>query len=472
MAPTQIERLTTAQHHQGSNNNLEQQLILHTNGPATQRLLPDLPTELLLHICDFIQGPNRNTNLASLALVSRRLRPVAQEQLLCRPSFKLTHIHTFLRELGHHHTLIPKIKRLEIFSSTTGRIQELPPPPEDDSDEAQDAYFESLPDFEYPALPCPREVFMEPGFRARCTDVINYFLNDEQEDIKKDWLAALNSDIVPALLGVLLVLLPNLKELHIATSWLMDWPIFSSLRASELRDWEPWGWEHTWMDPIMEHVQGRLEVLEFPADLTELRFPWDTKSMFDLRIFNNLRRLSLTMPMLLLNPTTRVPDLLGPADILPASLELLQVGECNCFAGNMLNDICLAKKRHELPRLARVEFYHEKTWLVTSAFAKYSRALNLYQDVVRICSEAEIEIYQWFPQIGFQISKIGATPWKLREEGARSIMRAEFEYNKRLGWEEELLRGFPFTASEMHADASGDLVMREGDDHHMLQRGM
>ena len=47
-----------------------------------------LPDELLLEIASHFHGRYQNTNLVNFALVCRRLRPIAQEALLCNPCFK------------------------------------------------------------------------------------------------------------------------------------------------------------------------------------------------------------------------------------------------------------------------------------------------------------------------------------------------------------------------------------------------
>jgi hypothetical protein len=77
----------------------------------------NLPNEVLLEIGNHFHGLDQNSNLKSLSLVNQRFRSVAQEKLLCNPSFHLTHIYNYMFELGQNTRLLGKVQKLEIFNS-------------------------------------------------------------------------------------------------------------------------------------------------------------------------------------------------------------------------------------------------------------------------------------------------------------------------------------------------------------------
>ncbi|KAF2656419.1 hypothetical protein K491DRAFT_757524 [Lophiostoma macrostomum CBS 122681] len=405
-----------------------------------------LPNELLLEIGDRIRGPHRNSDLASLSLVSRRLRPIGQENLLCEPAFNLTHLHTFLRELGHHYYLIPKIKCLEILSSAKGRVphQEL----------LNVDLGAALEVEEYPALPCPWELFALSNFRARCVDVINYFL--KEGDYRRNWHTALNADIVQALLGVLLVILPNLKSLHIGASWLMDWPIFSSLTPPGVKIVEPEGWDHKWLSPVLQKLQAELQALEFPADMAAFVAEYRTVALFDFRGFKKLKHLSLSSATFC-SQTRQPPP--NPARLLPTSLELLRMSECTPATINFMNEICLAKKHGKFPSLKRVELYFWSSVRIICSAARRRRDPHPVHDVRRMCADAEIELYLYFPMLKLSTRDLGRAPWSIREEGISKLKAVELAACSRNPLlDPRWLAPEPF---ELTSDLEGDIVMME-----------
>jgi hypothetical protein len=90
----------------------------------SRKTVHDLPKELLLNIAAQFTHWSRNSDLANLALVSRRWRPIAQEWLAKVPCFQLTHIDKYLWEIGHNDYLFPQIRTLEIHSRSERRTQE------------------------------------------------------------------------------------------------------------------------------------------------------------------------------------------------------------------------------------------------------------------------------------------------------------------------------------------------------------
>ena len=82
----------------------------------------DLPDEILFNIGAQFTDLNRNRDLANLALVSSKWRIVAQEWLLKEPCFDIKFIYKYMWELGHKANLLGQVKRMEIRSTSEGRI--------------------------------------------------------------------------------------------------------------------------------------------------------------------------------------------------------------------------------------------------------------------------------------------------------------------------------------------------------------
>ncbi|KAF2184165.1 hypothetical protein K469DRAFT_751193 [Zopfia rhizophila CBS 207.26] len=81
-------------------------------------------------------------------------------------------------------------------------------------------------------------------------------------------------DVIQAVLGILLVILPNLKELYLAENWLMYFPIFEDALSEDIYYMSPSRWDHPFLVDILHRLYPKLEVLEFPTDLAGLRFPY------------------------------------------------------------------------------------------------------------------------------------------------------------------------------------------------------
>jgi hypothetical protein len=68
-----------------------------------------LPDELLLQVSHSIDGVGRNQDLRHLALACRRLRPIAQEALVCNAVVTPNSIRGFLKTLSHHTEHVAKM---------------------------------------------------------------------------------------------------------------------------------------------------------------------------------------------------------------------------------------------------------------------------------------------------------------------------------------------------------------------------
>lgn len=376
----------------------------------TMAALLSLPNELLIQVANHFYGRNRNRNLASLSLVCRRFRNLAQEELLCAPRFRLAYIHKYLWELGHHSAIIPRIRRLEIFSTSDGR-RKLPPPGRH--------YIPEVDYSAYPAVKCPPEVFAEEDFISKCREMIEYF-TQEKTHCRLEWLQALEQDIVPALFGVLIVSLPNLRELCLGATWMMDFPVFSLLQFIHIspgrpRILRPKEWRKLWMNDIILLMGKRLRVLEFPADLRGLCFG-NRAAVFGLSFFRHLRCLSLSMDILQDPRRPWLPPH-DPAAIFPASLRLLRISECKDTTANFMNELCLAKKNGKFPHLHDVQLYFKDEVEYVKICSRVHRTPHPVHAVRRMCTDAGMSLYLYFPIVKLKTEDIGATPWSFQEEG-------------------------------------------------------
>ncbi|KAH7409851.1 hypothetical protein DE146DRAFT_710315 [Phaeosphaeria sp. MPI-PUGE-AT-0046c] len=222
----------------------------------------DLPEELTLYTCAYFTHIGRNSDLVRLALVSRKWRKLAQEWLIKVPRFNLTHIDKYLWELSHHEHLHPQIQSLEIWSKSENRLP-------------RDGEGRVIREYRPTSAPITWNI-----------------------------LFALWEDCIPALFGVLICVLPNLKPLRLGDTWLIDFPIFCSMLAGEASSY-----------------------------------------MFPIR-----------------RPVT------DPREIFPATLEVLRISEATAETPPFLQQACVAKTGGHFPRLQRLELYFiesldETSWI-------------------------------------------------------------------------------------------------------------
>lgn len=410
--------------------------------------LLDLPNELILGVVDKIQGRYRNRDLQSLSLVCKRFQDVAQERLLCEPMLKLTHIQIYLWELGHRPTLQHKVQRLEIFSSNKNRELE----------HIFRAPTATRPgqSVKYPAQRCPSRLHHYVGLLPKCSEIINYIHSPSQEiqfphtaRHREAWQKALKSDIVAALFGILLVILPNLKELYLGATWLMDFPVFRSILHSEAWFCIPQSWEHDWLNKVFNLLKDRLEVLEFPTNLEMFWFRRLTRTPFDFRSFPKLRYLSVPMAALHWCGASRVPPA-KPERVFPPTLELLRISECNEYTPNFMNEVCSSKKKNRLPDLAWVELYFIRDLGEIQAKCQIRRCPDPVHDVRRMFHDAKIGLYLWFPGSRWSTPEVGGTPWSRAEK--KDLNETELEKYGEPDW-------ISAGSMEWRWDVQGDVEM-------------
>lgn len=287
-----------------------------------QTTIHDLPVELYLQIGSHFTGLKRNTHLASLALGSHRWCPIAQEWLLKVPRFKLTYIDKYLWEIAHHSQFLPQIRSLELHSSSEDRVLR---------------NSAGLSRHEY--VPILRPLFhYGKDFLPKCEEIVEHFGTTPQNKVR--WLAALDMDLVPALFGVLLCILHNLRESRIGNTWLMDMPIFRSLLSARSIGAHilPSEWRHDHLQDVLSTKIPRLEVLDVPADTSAVYLPHRASAVFDFPRFTNLRELGMSIRALwLCHNCNRIPS--GPREVFSASLQVLRISEADDYTPCILQTL-------------------------------------------------------------------------------------------------------------------------------------
>ncbi|KAF2822853.1 hypothetical protein CC86DRAFT_385050 [Ophiobolus disseminans] len=409
--------------------------------PKSRPTLDDLPDELWLCIAAQFTHLSRNGDLASLALVSKRWRPIAQEWLLKEPCFKLTHIDKYLWEIGHRDHLLPQIRTLEIHSSSEGRIQR-------DTN--------GMPKREYTAVSSPAFPLWELKFVEKCQEVIAHLADDKRNE--RRWSNALAEDVVPALFGVLLCTLPNLRELILGDCWLMDMPIFASMVSPDINGASPHLWHHTYLNSVLATLLPKLEVLDVPADMSSLWFSSRAATIFDFRGFQSLRKVGITMKALWWCPRMyRSPP--DPRELFPPTLEVLKISEATEYTPMFLSNLCTAKKGRHFPKLRRVEVYYMEDLQAMKDSVSYLRYPNAVDFVQQMFRDAELGLYVFFPEWQSRTWELGGSPWILKKESFAFETARRRMLTKATG-----PFGIPIPVSDVFEaewDVDGDSIMRQ-----------
>jgi hypothetical protein len=407
------------------------------NHPQTTIL--DLPDELLLNIGAQITHLSRNCDLASLSLVSKKWRIVAQEWLLKKPRFNLTHIDKYLWEIGHHAHLLPQIRSLEIWSKSENRI------PRNSAHQ---------PEREYKPIAA---LSWDPAFVAKCKELINIYARDQPHARK--WHIALDQDCIPALLGVLICTLPNLRELRLGDTWLMDIPLMSVMVSPDVKSHRmlPREWRHGFLAGAVKTLHTRLHVLEVPADMTCIWFLSRWPTIYNFRPFEALREVGITMRALWWCPQRSHQQPPDPRELFPRSLQVLRITEATMQTTAYLANLCAAKKGGHFPNLRRVEVYYLNRYDVVEDLARTHREPHPLWGVHSLCRDVEVELYVYFPPYELKTWEMSGVPWRLMQEKDVFAKRLETAFWKRMGpfgVKEEV-----YPVVEMEWDRDGDAVM-------------
>jgi hypothetical protein len=391
----------------------------HSHDPALRpkTTIHDLPDELLFHIGAKFTHFKRNSVLASLSLVSKKWCAVAQEWLLKEPRFNLTYIDQYLWELGHHEHLQAQIRSLEIWSNNEGRLPH-------NSRGGQTREYRPI-----------RARHLNVEFMEQCKNVISYWATTYQYELQ--WHAALYFDCIPALFGLLICILPNLRKLKLGNCWLMDFPSFSNILSHDARSrlMQPPAWKQSFTNGAMSLLLIRLEVLEVPADMSRIFF-MGISTVFDFRGFKDLKEIGMSMKPLWWFPGSRGVTALDPRELFPASLELLKISEATWATPVFIQHLCRAKTGGHFPLLRHLEIY-SMTSLKLVEEEYVASAISISDPVSAVqpwCSAAEVELYMYFPLWSLKTWEIQGTHWHLREEHDVFASATQVGYKKDKGF--------------------------------------
>jgi hypothetical protein len=359
------------------------------------KTLHALPSEIFLLIASSLTHQTRNSDLSNLSLVSHKRRAIAQETLLKAPRLHLTHIDAYIRQVHAHPLLCAQITSLEVHSASAERLP-------------LDAH--GLPQREYVPTKAPRT--WTRGFVEKCKEVIKRHAADTKSAMR--WGVALFFDCVPALLGVLLCMLPKLRELLLGDTWLMDLPVFSHVLCRDILAARPAGWRHGYLAGVLS---SKLRVLDVPADMSSLWFSTQVNTVFDFRRFGELKELGVSMKMLWWCPMRRYRGPPDPREIFPASLEVLRISEATACTPSVVAMLCQGKRVGHFKKLRRVEVYYmECLESVLDEGIVTSQALDPVTDLQRVCKAGGVALYVHLPAHQLKTWEIGGSPWRMKED--------------------------------------------------------
>lgn len=307
-----------------------------------------LPDEILLAILYRIQGLPRDKtkDLISLSTVCKRFRQVALDQLLLNPSVQLWNVPGLVRMYFKHPSLAAKVRALEIKTPVEAlRLGE--------PIEAED--FAEAKDF----IAAPK---LDAGFRGNCNLLIERF--DITTENKHQWIKHLEKDrdYIYAFQALLVVMLPNLKDLFLGFNTLSIYPILGSVsfgpngpscseHPHHLLRWKPWTYKY--LKDISAVMMAKLCWLELPYASSSCAGHQTTEPDFDFTRHTSLTQLSICAILL--------SDLNGavkpPIRMLPTNLEVLTITSSSVDQLATFLELLVSTPKNLFPALRRIELY-------------------------------------------------------------------------------------------------------------------
>lgn len=386
---------------------------------ADMAKITDLANELLLKVASHARGRHRNSDLTSLSLVSRRFRPIAQEALLQEPCFKLGLIHLFMLEASRKDWVIPKIRSLELWSTGEDRydIRGNPLPGSSPLYNGPRRMGQTPRAAEYTKIPCPPEFFARIDWDSFLATINHFSARPEHVGL---WLSALNEDVIQGLLGILLVSLPNLKELRCAAVWLMDFPLLSNILSAEVTGISDPECKHGYLAGVINALAPKLEILEVPTNRWQLDFysrvSSRVSSLFDFAPFIKLKELNISLKVLNYKYWDRMR--LNPRAIvrLPPNLQVLRISEGELSTILLILGISAAKNTGRvLQSLERIEIFYSAVYLDFLRISSLHGWLNPIQDLREWCSSAQVSLSLYFPGVALHTVNADRSLWSLKD---------------------------------------------------------
>ncbi|KAF2797180.1 hypothetical protein K505DRAFT_322742 [Melanomma pulvis-pyrius CBS 109.77] len=311
-------------------------------------LILTVPDEILLAILFRIQGLPRDKtkDLISLSIVCKRFRQVALDQLLLNPSVQLWNVPGLVRMYFKHPRLAAKVRALEIKTPIEAlRLGQ----PIEAEDLAEAGYFFAAPK-------------LDAGLIRSCNLFIERF--DITTENKHQWVEHLQKDrdYVYAFQALLVVMLPNLKNVFLGFNALSNYPILGSVsfgpngpscseHPQHLLRWKPW--TYNYLKDISSIIMAKLCWLELPYASSSCAGHQTTEPDFDFTRHTSLTQLSICASLL--------SDLNGavkpPTRMLPTTLEVLTITSSPVDQLATFLELLVSTPKNLFPALGRVELY-------------------------------------------------------------------------------------------------------------------
>jgi hypothetical protein len=315
-----------------------------------------LPDELILQVLDHIPGIPRDKqqDILNLSLTCKRFRPICIETLLVHPILELSQVAQLVHRYSLNPSCIFKVQTLEIISVTTNSDQSrIIEPMRLATSKGHNLFSVKIQHF--------------------CSNIISSCTSSPQK--QESWIKDLANCVLDAYLGILLVMLPNLRSLLLGPNFLSHYPIFNPMicdrdheRGGVLCALKPY---IPYLDDVLNHLQQKLTSLELPVLWNIKDTVYSPRKHFQSRyIQNHLAPISrqslphftqlreLTLPCFAFGQYRAIRPMwnMHAISVLPSSLETLRIVDARHVPlGYFLQPVL--ESANSLPRLKRVEVY-------------------------------------------------------------------------------------------------------------------
>ncbi|KAF2660294.1 hypothetical protein K491DRAFT_711801 [Lophiostoma macrostomum CBS 122681] len=331
-----------------------------------------LPDEILLCIITRLRidrkygDEERNKHVFSVMLVCRQFHPIAQEVLLAQPFVRLLDVRGLVRMYVKYPQLAAAVSTLEV-TATRNVVK------------SRDPEDGSLYDF--------HAVGQE--FEEACQGII-----DQQrlsDATKEDWNDALEIGSTHAFMGLLLVLLPNLKCLLLGTARLHELPILGSILDTSHHFFDIIEAEAlTYSREVMRLVAPRIQELELPrcwpsAERDDTHRGLNTGACIrNMKPFRDLR--TLIIPRRAFFGTT--PRSFPVFGLEPLLEHVVILDDILCRSTGVLKE--LLEEKDSLPALQKIGLYFE------GSEAKFKLSDNpTYNGLRKLGASLGVEVHNW-----------------------------------------------------------------------------
>ncbi|KAF2438398.1 hypothetical protein P171DRAFT_160178, partial [Karstenula rhodostoma CBS 690.94] len=213
-----------------------------------------------------------------------------------------------------------------------------------------------------------------------CAETAKQFLKHNVH--AQDWILALKHNVVPALLGLLLVSLPNLKALRCSALWIMDFPLLTSLISAK--------------------------VTSVPINHSHILFTGRPSALFNFSSFEKLKNLSMSMEAIYYwDSRPRLPYP-WPMPLLPPNIQTLQISEGTESTASFIEDLCKVKKEGtSFQSLCLIDVFFSLPYDFTVIAPACLRT---------VCSDAVVSLSLYFPGFPITTPEVDRNLWSLKEE--------------------------------------------------------